>query len=65
MTSEATSKHKRVRASESALTVALKVLRDQGLAVDKLLIKGGQFELHIGGIEGDGEQTTDRGLEEW
>ncbi|MDF1606988.1 hypothetical protein PZ897_02230 [Hoeflea sp. YIM 152468] len=55
----------RVRASENALSVALKVARAEGLAVDKLLISGGRFELHFAGVERDASPEHDEGLEQW
>jgi len=55
----------RVRASETALRKALKVARESGLAVDKLLISGGQFELHFAGVERENRPEHDEGLEKW
>lgn len=65
MTSAANAKRQTISASEKSLTVALKVLRDQGMAVDKLLIRGGRIELHIAGIETEERSTPDGDLEQW
>lgn len=55
-------KPKRVRASENALRIALKVARDSGLTVDKLLIVGGQFEIHVHPVDGEAKPENHGGL---
>ncbi|MBN9054159.1 MAG: hypothetical protein J0H80_10370 [Rhizobiales bacterium] len=56
---------KRVRASERALRIALKVVQDSGLPVEKLCVNGGQIEIHCGHIE-EGTPSPDHGgLKDW
>lgn len=57
--------HKRVRASERALRVAIKAIQDAGLSVDKLLITGAQIEIRCGTVEGGRDDHDDGGLEKW
>ncbi|UDF29314.1 UNVERIFIED_ORG: hypothetical protein LHK14_17645 [Roseateles sp. XES5] len=64
-TDEKPGRIKRVRASESALRIALKVVKDSGLPVEKLCINGGQIEIHVGGVEGKPLDENDEGLEKW
>ena len=56
---------KRVRASEHALTTALKAMQACGLTVDKVSINGGRIEIHCAG--GDDAEPVDEyeGLEKW
>lgn len=54
-----------MRASESALRIALKVTRESGLAVEKLCISGGQFEIHVRPVEDAPEPENHEGLKEW
>lgn len=56
---------RRVRTSESALRIALKVMRDAGLPVDKVCITGGQIEIHCGAVDGEHADKNDGGLEKW
>lgn len=58
-------KSSRVRASERAVTIALKALKSAGLSVDKLCIAGGQIEIHCGGVEPKTPTEEDDGLEPW
>lgn len=60
-----TSGPKRVRASDRALRIALKAIQDAGLPVDKLLISGGQIEIHCGTVEGKPTSKKDGGLKQW
>lgn len=65
MTAAASNPVKRVRASENALRIALKVVKDSGLPVEKLCVNGGQIEIHIAGVEGKPLEYNDEGLEKW
>jgi len=65
MTASPQISQKRVRASERALRVAFKAMKDSGLSVDKLLINGGQIEIHCAGIERAGADHENEGLEKW
>lgn len=56
---------RRVRTSESALRIALKVAKDEGMVVDKLCISGGYIEVHVRGVEGEEHSEKDSGLEKW
>jgi len=56
---------KRVRTSESALRIALKVAKDEGMVVDKLCVSGGYIEVHIRGVEAAEHSEKDSGLEKW
>jgi len=55
----------RIRASESAIRAALKAIQDAGLPVEKLLVKGGQVEIHCRHIEDAEQEEKDTGLEKW
>lgn len=59
------SPHKRIRASEHAVSAVLKALAENGLSVDKLCIEGGKVEIHVAGIEEGAPQETHTGLEKW
>jgi hypothetical protein len=56
---------KRVRTSERALLVALKALQSSGLSVEKLLITGGQIEIHCGTVEEKPQTEKHGGLKQW
>ncbi len=56
---------KRVRASERALRIALKVVQDSGLSVEKLCVTGGQIEIHCGHVEGHEPSPDHGGPEDW
>lgn len=58
-------KQTRVRASEKAVTVALKALQNAGLSVDRLCISGGQIEIHCGSVEATVATKKDGGLKDW
>lgn len=55
---------KRIRASEAALRIALDVVREKGMSVEKLLIQGGQFEIHFGGVDAANPAENDGGLKQ-
>ncbi|MBN9073965.1 MAG: hypothetical protein J0H34_20685 [Rhizobiales bacterium] len=55
----------RVRASERAITAALKAMRAAGLSVQKLCVTGAQVEIHAGSVEAVPDGKNDDGLEEW
>jgi hypothetical protein len=56
---------RRVRASERALRIALKVVQDSGLSVEKLCVNGGQIDIHCMNIEEKTPSTDDGGLKDW
>jgi hypothetical protein len=56
---------RRLRASESAIRATLQALKASGLPVDKVLVVGGQVEIHCGHVEGNVGPTKDEGLEQW
>lgn len=56
---------KRIRASERAFRIALKVVQDAGLPVDKVCITGGHIEIHCAGVEAVKDEEKDGGLEDW
>jgi len=56
---------RRVRASERALRIALKVIQDSGLPVDKVCISGGQIEIHCGDVDVSKPKKKDGGLKQW
>lgn len=56
---------KRIRASERAFRIALKVIRDAGLPVDKVCVSGGQIEIHCSDVDGTVGKKKDDGLEQW
>lgn len=56
---------RRLRASEAAIRATLQALKASGLPVDKVLVVGGQVEIHCGHVEGDVGPTKDEGLEQW
>lgn len=56
---------KRVRASEHALTTALKAMQSCGLSVEKVSISGGRIEIHCGGVEEEGAEINNGGLKDW
>jgi len=56
---------KRVRASERALRIALKVVQETGLPVEKLCVNGGQIEIHCGHIEVGTPSPDHGGLKDW
>ncbi|MCM2292268.1 hypothetical protein NAC44_08000 [Allorhizobium sp. BGMRC 0089] len=56
---------RRVRASEKAVTAALRAIRNAGLPVDRLSVSGGQVEIHISGIEPEPASQNDDGLKDW
>jgi hypothetical protein len=65
MSSSPTSDTKRVRASERALRLTLKAMKDAGIAVDKVCITGAQIEIHCGGVEEVKPQENDRRIKQW
>ncbi len=65
MTDQTPVKHSRVRASERAVTAALKAIQAVGLPVDKVCINGGQVEIHTRGVEHETQPENDGGLEQW
>lgn len=56
---------KRVRASERALRIALKVVQDAGLPVEKLCITGGQIEIHCSHVDEEAPSPDHGGLKDW
>lgn len=56
---------KRVRASERALRIALKVIQETGLPVEKLCVTGGQIEIHCGHIDEARPSPDHGGPEDW
>lgn len=56
---------KRVRASERALRIALKVVQETGLPVEKLCVNGGQIEIHCGHVEENTPSPEHGGPEDW
>lgn len=56
---------KRVRASERALRIALKVVRETGLPVEKLCVTGGQIEIHCGHVDAAAPSPDHGGLKDW
>ena len=60
-----TSKHKRIRASESAIVAAINAAKRSGLCVDSMLIEGGKVEIKFGGIVANDDTPDDGGLEKW
>jgi hypothetical protein len=56
---------KRVRASERALRIALKVVQDSGLSVEKVCVTGGQIEIHCGHVEDQQPSPDHGGLKDW
>jgi len=56
---------KRVRASERALRIALKVIQETGLPVEKLCVTGGQIEIHCGHIDEATPSPDHGGPEDW
>lgn len=59
------SEHRRVRASERALRIALKAIQDSGLPVDKVCVSGGQIEIHCRPVEGDDQPKNHGGPKDW
>lgn len=55
----------RVRASEPAITAALKALRQAGMSVEKVCVKGGQVEIHCGHVELKPEGDKGGDLDQW
>lgn len=60
-----TPKLRQTRASEAALRKALRAAREEGLAVERLCITGGQYEIHFAGIGNKKPAAKDEGLEQW
>lgn len=56
---------RRVRTSEHALRIALKVAKDEGMVVDKMCVSGGQIVIHFGGVEPETAPANNGGLKEW
>ncbi|MDR6632394.1 hypothetical protein J2X72_001178 [Phyllobacterium sp. 1468] len=56
---------KRIRASERAFRIALKVIRDAGLPVGKVCITGGQIEIHCADVDANETGQKDEGLKQW
>ncbi len=56
---------KRVRASEHALTTALKAMQACGLPVGKVCINGGRIEIHTAGDDCVEAEEDNGGLEKW
>lgn len=60
---------KRVRASEHAVKVAIKAMKDSGLTISKVSINGGRIEIHCTGGGDDkgyeGDEYAGLGLEKW
>ncbi|TIR97928.1 MAG: hypothetical protein E5X01_26990 [Mesorhizobium sp.] len=56
---------KRTRASQSAIRATLQALKAAGLPVDKVLVVGGQVEIHCGHVEGGSTPEKDGGLKQW
>ncbi|MGN6775969.1 hypothetical protein [Rhizobium sp.] len=59
------SEMRRLRASEAAIRATLQALKASGLPVDKVLVVGGQVEIHCGHVEGRNEPEKDGDLEQW
>lgn len=56
---------RQTRASEAALRKALRAVQAEGLAVERLCITGGQYEIHFAGVERKTPPPKDEGLEQW
>lgn len=56
---------RRLRASEAAIRATLQALKAAGMPVDKVLVVGGQVEIHCGHVEGGNAPEKDEGLKEW
>ena len=56
---------KRVRASERAVRIALKVIQETGLPVEKLCVTGGQIEIHCGHVDEAAPSPDHGGPEDW
>lgn len=68
MTSPALVSHepkRRTRASERAISIALKAAKDAGLVVDKLSVIGGQVEIHFAGVDQKPSAKNYGGLDKW
>lgn len=57
--------HKRVRASEHAVKVAIKAMKDCGLPVGKVCINGGRIEIHTAADDAVEHDEDNGGLEKW
>lgn len=55
----------RVRASERAITAALKAMRQAGFSVKKLCVTGAQVEIHAGSVEAEEPVENDGRLKPW
>lgn len=58
-------KHKRVRASEHAVSAVLKAMAENGLHVGKLCIEGGKVEIHVADVDGESAPANHGGPEKW
>ncbi|RUW97337.1 hypothetical protein EN784_01395 [bacterium M00.F.Ca.ET.141.01.1.1] len=56
---------KRLRASQAAIRVTLRALKEAGLPVDKVCVIGGQVEIHCGHLDGGTAVEKDEGLQQW
>jgi len=56
---------RRTRASERAISIALRAAKDAGLVVDKLRIDGGQVEIHFVGVDQKAPAKNHGGLKDW
>ena len=56
---------RRLRASEAAIRATLQAMRAAGVPVDKVLVVGGQVEIHCGQVEGVVAPEKDGGLKQW
>jgi hypothetical protein len=56
---------KRIRASEHALTTALKAMQACGLSVGKVCINGGRIEIHCAGDDVAEPEEDNGGLKDW
>lgn len=54
-----------MRASQAAISATLRALKASGVPVDKVLVVGGQVEIHCGLVEGAGAPEKDDGLKQW
>lgn len=65
MTAPVVSGSRRVRASERAISAAIRAMQNAGLPVGKLLITGSQVEIYCGGVEATAAEKEDEGLGKW
>ncbi|MCB1462084.1 MAG: hypothetical protein KDJ90_06590 [Nitratireductor sp.] len=55
----------RCRASQPAILATLEALKEAGLDVERVCIRGGQVEIHCGHVEAVEDDQEDAGLEDW